>query len=462
MNLLPCILLVDDEPEVARSLAKALERRSTDILCIFAQTRKEALSEIKKKSPEVVVLDLTIDTAVGAQSGLSLLDEIVSLDPTLRVIVLTSYASSEYGVEALQRGALTYHEKPGNPDLILSLIKDGITITRLKRAHQSLQITAELKNPSLELSTKSPIMAKAIDSLAFAASHNQPVLLYGETGTGKGVFARILHALRSGKSSPFIRYQPNFSNPDLVASELFGHKKGSFTGANEDRKGLIEEANNGSLFIDEVDAIPKEIQVLLLEVTQEKTFRKVGSNQIQKSNFRLISALNKDPQLLVKDSVLRLDFFHRIAHFQITIPPLRERKEDIPLLAENFLQAIATREDLQVSRIEERALYTLHQYSWPGNIRELQAVIEGGCFRAEYRNSRVIDIQDLSISGNDGSTNEVTYSFSGSFRDQVRSFEEELVKKALEEHDQNQLQSAKSLQMDRTVFRRILERIKKY
>jgi DNA-binding NtrC family response regulator len=461
MNLVPYILLVDDEPEVAKSLARALERRSSNEQYLFAHTRKEALTQIKKESPQVVLLDLTIDTAEGPQSGLSLLNEIVALDPTLRVIVLTSHASSEYGIEALQRGALSYHEKPGDPDLILSLIKDGITITTLKRAHQSLQITAELKNPSLELSTKSPLMAKTIDSLTFAASHNQPVLLYGETGTGKGVFARILHTLRSGKSSPFIRYQPNFSNPDLVASELFGHKRGSFTGANEDRKGLIEEANNGSLFIDEVDALPKEIQVLLLEVTQEKTFRKVGGNQIQKSNFRLISALNKDPKILLKDSILRLDFFHRIAHFQITIPPLRERKEDILLLTENFLQAISTKEDLQVSRIEERALHTLLQYSWPGNIRELQAVIEGGCFRAEYRNSRAIDIEDLSIFKNDGTTNEVAHSFTGSFRNKVRSFEEELVKTALDEHDHNQLQAAKSLQMDRTVFRRILDRIKK-
>jgi DNA-binding NtrC family response regulator len=452
------VLLVDDEPEVARSLQKALERRDADFTIRLAHTKHEALADFKKHKPEVVILDLTIAPSEGPESGLSLLDSLIKSDPTTRFLVLTSHSSAEYGIDALKRGALSYHEKPGNPDLILSLIRDGISSTRLKRSSQSLDISNTLTCGSFELATSSPRMATAIESIKFAASNTQAVLLYGETGTGKGVFARAIHTLRYSRHAPFIRYQPNFANPDLVASELFGHVRGAFTGANENRRGLIEEANKGTLFIDEIDALPKEVQVLLLEVLQEKTYRKVGSNKLEKSSFRLIAALNRNPETLLADQVIRPDFYHRIAHFQITIPPLRERKEDIPLLTRHFIEQTAEKEELSVSRIEDPSLKILSEYSWPGNIRELQAVVEGACFRAAYRNDYAIQPSDIVLIRHGQSESLAYNSEGGSFRDQVRLFEEQLVLRALEEHTGNQAQAAKSLQMDRSVFRRILER----
>ncbi len=454
------VLIVDDEPEVARSLGKALERRGADFQILYAHSSNEARAGFKKHKPEIVILDLTIDPSSGAESGLSLLDSLIKIDSTTRFLILTSHSSSEYGLEALKRGALSYHEKPGDPDLILSLIKDGITTTNLKRSHQKLEIKNSLSFASFELNTTNPEMASVIESITFAASNNQAVLLFGETGTGKGVFARAIHTLQYGKQSPFIRYQPNFSNPDLVASELFGHIRGAFTGANENRKGLIEEANNGTLFIDEIDSLPKEMQVLLLEVLQEKTYRKVGSNKLEKSKFRLIAALNKNPETLLKDGTLRADFYHRIAHLQITIPPLRERKEDIPLLAQHFIELISEKEDLSISRIEDPALRILLEHSWTGNIRELQAVLESACFRASYRNDYSIQPADITLRSEIKSSSGHFNTEPHSFRDQVRSFEENLVTQALEQHDGNQVQAAKSLQMDRSVFRRILERQK--
>lgn len=452
------ILIVDDEPEVARSLGKALERRGVDFEIEYAHTHKDAVSVFKKNKPEVAILDLTIDPSVGAESGLLLLDALVKLDTTCRFIILTSHSSLEYGIEALKRGALSYHEKPGDPDLLLSLIKDGISVASLKRTEKNTNTETSLALGTFEFSTNSKAMHPVIEALKFAASHKQAVLLFGETGTGKGVCARAIHYMQNGKQAPFIRYQPNFANPDLVASELFGHVRGAFTGANEHRKGLIEEANNGTLFIDEIDAIPKEVQVALLEVLQEKTFRKVGSNRLEKSNFRLITALNKNPEILLKENIIRNDFYHRIAHFKITLPPLRMRSDDIPLLSKHFIESTSEKNDLSISRIEDPALRLLQQYQWPGNIRELQAVIEGACFRAAYRNDYSIQVGDIQLDleiPSGGSVNSPT-----GFREQIKAFEEELVRNSLDASEGNQVQAAKSLQMDRTVFRRILERIK--
>lgn len=454
MDIKGNVLLIDDEPEVARSLIKALLRRNSDINYLHESSAPSAILSLRKNKPEVILLDLTIDTTVGPESGLVLLDQIIREDRYVRVLVLTAHSSTECGIEAIQRGALSYHNKPGDPELLLSLIKDGINTTRLKREADFLK-SLNTTFDSSPLNSISPKMKSAIEAIQFAASNNQPLLLSGETGTGKGVFARCVHKISERSNGPFIRYQPNFTNPDLVASELFGHKKGAFTGANEDRKGLVHEADKGTLFIDEIDALPKEIQVLLLEVLQEKTFRKVGSNKLESSDFRLISALNRDPETLVKDGVLRLDFFHRIAHFKIELPALRDRTEDIPHLSLHFLNEIANKENLKVSRIEDSALRELSKQAWPGNIRELQAVVEGAAFRADYNGDSTIHTQDLNLSREKG----VITTSGQTFRDRINSFEEQLVAEAMANNMNNQVQAAKSLHMDRTVFRRILERI---
>ncbi|HMO18983.1 MAG TPA: sigma-54 dependent transcriptional regulator [Oligoflexia bacterium] len=461
------VLIVDDEPELARSLSAALQRRLIDkdadeCSFILSHTENDALEAFSLHKPEVVILDLTIDIDQGPESGLSLLDQFHRKDPSSRILVLTSHSASKFGINALQRGALSFHEKPGDPDLLLSLVLDGINVCKLKRTHEEIKKELDTGRKSLTLigGEKSLVMKSIADEIDFSASHSQPTLLTGETGTGKGFIARIIHSLGKRNKKPFIRYQPNFANPDLVASELFGHARGAFTGANDDKKGLIAESDGGTLFIDEIDSIPKEVQVILLEVIQEKTFRRVGSSRLEKSDFRLISATNKIPENLLKDETLRLDFYHRIAHFRIDLPPLRSRKEDIPSLALKFLENIVDRENLEVIRFEDAAIRQLIEYAWPGNIRELQAVVEGAAFRASYRGNRSIELQDIKIKDQNISDNKSTTTnrTSGDFRSMVKSYEEELVKKALSENNGNQAQASKALQMDRTVLRRILER----
>ena len=451
-----CVLIIDDEIEVARALKKSLLRRDPNLEIDQKNNHQDAILFIKKNKPEIIILDLTIDISKGPISGLTLLEEILETDPTSRVIVLTGHSKNEKGMDALNRGAFTYLEKPGNPDVILSFIKDSFEVVNLKRSSLKKESLNHYFCKELNMTSSSEVMKNVLDQISFAVKTNQPVLITGETGTGKGLLARLIHKNSSRKNSPFIRYQASFTNPDLVASELYGHKKGSFTGAAEDRKGLIEEANQGSLFIDEIDAIPKETQVSLLETLQEKTFRKIGSTKEQLSNFRLIAALNKDPKVVLENGDLRLDFYHRIAHTVIELPPLRNRKEDIGDLAQSFIDNLAEKENLDIAFIDEAALSKIRKYSWPGNIRELQATIEGAAYRASIHGRKYITLEDIHLKLG---SNQILSDEAKSFRERIKIFEEQIIHDALRETQGNQALAAKNLQMDRTVFRRILQRI---
>jgi DNA-binding NtrC family response regulator len=450
------ILIVDDEADVAKSLMKALERREAKFEILYASNPKDALSITKAEKPELIIIDLTIELDKGPESGLSLLDKLIELDSNHRIIVLTGHSKFEKGIEALNRGALTYLEKPADADLILSLAYDSINIVQLRRESQIKNLSDLNIGAELGFKSNSEKMLKTIAQVEFAIKTNQPVLITGETGTGKGVVARLIHRMSIRKNHPFIRCQPSFSNADLVASELFGHKKGAFTGATEDRKGLIEEANLGTLFIDEIDALPKETQVTLLEVLQEKTFRKLGGGKEQISNFRLISALNRDPIKIIEEGLIRVDFYHRIAHCQIDLPALRERTEDIEDLSQSCLDRLCEKERLDIAFIEHSAISKLKKHSWPGNIRELQAVIEGAAFRASISGRKYISNSDIILQNIEKKDN---LNESKSFRERIKLFEEQIVSQSLKEAKGNQAQAAKELQLDRTVFRRILSRI---
>ena len=450
------LLVIDDEPEVARALIKSLERRDVEFEIAYAQNALDAVEKFKSEKPEIVLLDLTLDISEGPNSGLNLLTILSEIDPNTRFVVLTGHSKFEKGIEALNRGAFTYIEKPADTEIIRALVTDAINIVQFKRDDFSRNSTDPIINSELSIKTKSEGMTLVLSQIEFAIKTTQPVLITGETGTGKGVVAKLIHKLGSRKNQPFIRYQPNFTNSDLVASELFGHKKGSFTGANEDRRGLIEEANHGTLFIDEIDALPKETQVSLLDVLQEKTFRRVGSTRDQNSNFRLISALNRPPEIALEKGLLRLDFFHRIAHLKIELPPLRDRIEDIEEISNTCLMNLCNKEKLDVAWIDPKAIHKLKSHNWPGNIRELQAIIEGAAFRASIQNRRYIELQDISIQKNKVQALDPN---NLSFRERIKTFEEKVVHTALKEAKGNQAQAAKDLQMDRTVFRRILGRI---
>ena len=251
LNKLGTLLIVDDEPEVGRTLERALKKKGLESAILLSTEAEEALDLVKTKSPEIVLLDLTLDAKKGPSSGLSLLDDILEFAKDIRVLVLTSHSVSKYGKEALKRGALSFINKPADPDFLIPLIKDAIHSVQLERA-SSVSKESEFIQAGLKfgIKSRSKCMLPVLETLNYACFNDLPILIYGETGTGKGVVARTIHSYSKRTKGPFIRYQPSFSNPDLVASELFGHKRGAFTGANEDRRGLIAEAEGGTLFID--------------------------------------------------------------------------------------------------------------------------------------------------------------------------------------------------------------------
>ncbi len=449
------ILLVDDDESASRSLQRSLETHCPRFSFFSCQEAKAALRLAKSKRPSAAVVDLTIDPELGPESGLNLISELLEFDPTLRVVVLTGHQADEFGIQALQRGAASFLEKPARIDHLSALLTDAAQYSTLLRDYFS---SAEAQPQELAkktgLSSKDSGMNEVLSSVYYASQMLQPVLITGETGTGKGIIAQAIHRLSRDRQGPFIRYQPSFTANDLTSSELFGHKKGSFTGAAEDRKGLIEEADRGTLFIDEVDELPKETQVMLLNVLQEKTFRRVGENRDRRSDFRLLLATNQPLEDLTKKQKLRSDFYHRVAHFQITLPPLRDRLIDLPDIANKHVCDVASREALAVRSLSAEALTLLCSYSWPGNIRELLAVVEGGVYRAHFAERALIMPEDIVLPRTSSSDD----AHGRNFRERVQEFESSLVRDALRRHKNNQTKAAESLGLDRSSFRRILQR----
>jgi DNA-binding NtrC family response regulator len=454
----PNILFVDDDQVATNALIQSLKRRDSSLRYSHAKDSQEALELTRNLIPEVAIVDLSLDTKIGPSSGLELIAQLLAIDTSLRILVLTGHDSKEFGVKALHHGAASFIEKPADSDHVLALIRDGLTFAQLKREFIRLENESEDLPQRLGVSSKSPEMKQVLQTAAFAASNLRPVLLAGQTGTGKGVLAQAIHqgSINSaGRTGPFIRFQPSFLSSDLVASELFGHEKGAFTGADTARSGLIEEANGGTLFIDEVDELPQNVQVLLLNVIQEQTFRRLGSNNERHSDFRLITATNYPLESLISEKKLRRDFYHRIAHAVIKLPSLHERKEDIAQLANYFINNLELRENIGVHGLSSDALAVLRKHHWPGNIRELQSVIEGGAYLAAFREKRFVDASDLDLPGTPHSSSMDT---SLSFRERVRRYEYQLIKETLEKCENNQSQAASMLQLDRTSLRRILKR----
>ncbi len=448
------ILLVDDDQTALRGLASALTRRGPAFDFIESSTASGALERARAEKPEAAVVDLSLDPSAGPESGLELLRRLTEQDPTMRVLVLTGHGTEEFGIRSLREGAASFLVKPANTEHLLALLNDAVSYARLRRRMFCFTEASERLTSLTGLTTRSAAMEPVLEAIAFAASNRQPVILVGETGTGKGIVAHAIHRAAGNASAPFIRFQPRFGTPDLVSSELFGHERGAFTGAAEQRRGLVEDANKGTLFLDEVDELPAETQIQLLNVLQAGMFRRVGSNKEQRSDFRLISATNRPLDESVKKGKLRQDFYHRVAHFTISVPPLRERLEDIPQLANLFLNELVTRERLPIRGFAPEVFTKLARHPWPGNVRELQAAVENGVYRANFEGRPYVEATDVTAGGNSAVKSDSPLSF----RSRVEEFERKLIDEALEKAGGNQSKAAEMLQLERSTLRRILKR----
>jgi DNA-binding NtrC family response regulator len=459
------ILLVDDDLELAQSLLRVVAPLLAPRKISVAGNALKALELAGREKPLVAVIDLCLDELAGVASGFELLRQLRLHASYMRVLVLTGHGSISNGIKAMQLGAASFLEKPADPEHLAALIRDALVQAELRMEYEKLARDGGL-GLARDLCGESQAIVKLRADISFASQTSQPVLLLGETGTGKSLCARLIHEYSARRSKKFVHYHPNFGGGDIVQSELFGHTKGAFTGAVESRRGLALEADEGTLLIDELDAVPRDTQVLLLDLVQEQRIRPVGSDRSERVNCRFIAATNRPIDVALAEGLVRHDLHHRLAHNIISIPPLRSRLEDLSPLIARILDSIRQREGLNVFEIDPALIKELHSYDWPGNIRELQGVVETGAYRAHFNGRSVIESRDLSLgeprlSNNAqtalGDSNNLPNENSQlvSFHEQVAGFKRKLVKQALEESAGNQAQAALLLGVDRGTVRRL-------
>ncbi len=452
------VLLVDDDVELLQSVMRILRHKLSNRTIEGVGTPERALEILAQKRPSVAVIDLCLDESVGVDSGFELLKKCRNFDGDLRVLVLTGHGSVENGVRAMGLGAASFLEKPADPDHLAALVSDALSQAELRREYRRLQDQQENRGEGVLIGNSSAI-SKLRDEIAFAASTSLPVLLLGETGTGKSLSARLIHEASQKQAGKFVQYHPNFAGGDIVQSELFGHKKGAFTGAVEQRRGLVLEADRGTLFIDELDSIPSDTQVLLLDLVQEHRVRALGSDHFTPVQCRFVAATNKPIADVLQSGVLREDLYHRLAHCTVELPALRTRLEDIPELAQSVLERVQKRDDLNVFECSREAIVSLQEYRWPGNVRELVGVLETAAHRASFRGRSHVELEDLSLGRGFGEPTQVFrsggLSDEGDFHEQVEAFKRALVAHALRASNGNQVQAAEQLGIDRGTIRRL-------
>jgi DNA-binding NtrC family response regulator len=364
------ILIVDDELVVRDSLGKWFT--SEGYTAKPAGSAREALEIIQQTEFDIALLDIKMP----GMDGMELQSRLREADPDLTVVIMTGYASVDTAVQALKQGAYDYITKPVDPDELSHLVANALEHKRARREVVRLRENLQEAFPSLELIGKSPAMRKVTELIEMVASTEATVLITGESGTGKEVVARAIHSAGPRRYMPLVTIHCGALTETLLESELFGHEKGAFTGAQYRKKGKFEVADGGSVFLDEISDISLRTQTDLLRVLQEKEIVRVGGNQQIKVDFRCIAATNKNLEALVKAGSFRPDLYYRLHVFCIDLPPLRDRREDIPLLVNHFLNKFCMATSRSMPAISAEALEVLMAHDWPGNVRELENAVE--------------------------------------------------------------------------------------
>jgi two-component system, NtrC family, response regulator AtoC len=362
------ILVADDDPDIRDVLSETLNSLGSRV--VTAANGRECLDKVDKEAPELVLLDIEMPV----KNGLEVLKELRQRGRDTTAIMITAYGTIERAVQAMKEGAFDFIAKPFDLDHIAIVVEKALERERLKRGLE--RFTEEAGERYRLVGGESPKMRSAIETAKKAAVSKSTVLLLGESGTGKEVFARGIHAWSERKQEPFIAINCVGLSMDLLESELFGHEKGAFTGAHQLKKGKMELAHGGTVFLDEVGDISAELQTKLLRFLQEREFERVGGTQPIQVDVRVIAATNRDLSSAIKEGRFRADLFYRLNVIPISLPPLKDRKEDIPVLAEFFLRRFALETKKNFTGITEEAEARLTAYEWPGNVRELANVIE--------------------------------------------------------------------------------------
>jgi two-component system response regulator AtoC len=444
------VLLVDDEPGVLFTLTEVLEERGDEV--VTATSGQAALELLE--GVEAVVTDL----AMPGMDGLKLLEALHERDPALPVIVLTAHGSERTAVQAMKAGAHDYLRKPFDIDEVGLVVERAAEAYRLRARQRRLEAEHALGRPIIG---ESPALRRVLEAATRLAGREVTVLVRGETGTGKELIASLLHYQSKRAPGPLVRFNCAAVPAELAESELFGHSRGAFTGASRAHKGYFAQAEGGTLVLDEVGELPLPLQAKLLRALQEGEIQPVGASRVERVDVRVVSCTHRDLAVEMKAGRFREDLYYRLAVVELVVPPLRERREDIPLLAQRFARGCAERFGLEGVQLTPELLHQLQQREWPGNVRELEnavtrlvALSDGGRLGLEALSPAEAPVEAPVETGATGRA-----SASLSFREQVNTFERELLQRTLSECGGNQSEAARRLRLSRVT---LLDKLKRH
>ena len=448
------LLVVDDEEVIRDVLQALLEREGYEVTT--AADAREALTHFDADRFDVVLLDLMLPD----RPGIEVLREIKQRDPDAVVVIVTAYSSIEGAIHAMRDGAFHYIPKPFQNQEVLLTVQKGAEARRLTEENRRLKRELSRRYGLGRIVGKSEGMRKVFELVRLAGPSRSTILVEGESGTGKELVARAIHTHSPRAGAPFVTVNSGSMPTDLLESNLFGHVRGAFTGAVANKKGLFEAAEGGSIFFDEIGTVSLETQAKLLRVIQEKEFMRVGSVETQKADVRIIAATNVDLKKVVAEGRFRDDLYYRLCVITIPIPPLRERREDIPLLAEHFVRLYASENDKSIAALHPDALRALLDHDWPGNVRELENAIERAVVLCPTGGSIGLELLPETVLQPDRAELPIRLPENGStYKDLVEDYERRLVRTALRRTGGVQKRAAELLKMKPTTLHEIIKRL---
>ena len=449
------ILIVDDEEVLQDVLVSLVREEGHEPL--VARTGEEALTILSQEDVHLIFLDLMLP----GMSGMEVLTQIIARDPDQVVVLITAFSSIEGAIDAMKLGAFHYIPKPFKNAEVSLIIQKGLERRQLEEENRSLKEQLHGRFGFERIIGKSKVIQQVFDLIRLAAPSRSNILVLGESGTGKELVAKAIHHNSKRRDGPFVTVNSGSMPSDLLESNLFGHVKGSFTGAISNKKGLFELANGGSIFFDEIGNIPLETQAKLLRVIQEKEFMRLGGVEVLTAEVRIIAATNANLEKLVANGAFREDLYYRLNVITINLPPLRKRAEDIPLLAHSFLARYATENEKPIADISPNAMQLLMDYHWPGNVRELENAVERAVVLST---GRILGVELLPASVRQPaelSAPLASLPTSGlSLKEAVATYERQLIVKALRASGGVQKKAAALLNVKPTTLHEMIKRLR--
>jgi DNA-binding NtrC family response regulator len=439
------ILVADDDPYIQEALKDRLESIGYQVL--QAADGNQALELMLRQSPHMAFLDIEMP----GMKGIDVLKEVRRREMDFPVVMITAYGTIDLAVEAIKEGAFDFIPKPFKGNHVALVVEKALEQQRLKQ--NIAMLSEEVDKRHQLIAGTSDKMRRAVDAAKKSAASSSTVLLLGESGVGKELFARAIHNWSDRREHPFVAINCVGLSRDLLESELFGYERGAFTGAQQRKKGKIELADGGTVFLDEIGDISVALQTKLLRFLQEREFERVGGTELIHVDVRIIAATNCDLKAAVKEGRFREDLYYRINVVPLALPPLRERKADIPELARHFIQRCATESKRHFTDLSEDAMKRLLVYDWPGNVRELANVVERAVVLGQPPTIRVDDLPIEMLAGPE----QVSTSAPLSYQESMEEHRRELVFKALQQANGNRTAAAKLLGLERAYFQKLMK-----